>query len=285
MLLATETDSLPSSIPGCLSTSCGNLTIPFPFVTSAHCGVDDSFLITCDESYNPPKPFLGSSEVLDTSIDGLMKVRSSVASDCYNHSGSQINGGVLEQTSYQFQFPISSTWNKFTAIGCDTYAFLEGWSEGSKKTSAGCVSLCHSIDSVVNGTCSGIGCCQASILPGVEDFSVDIRSFRNLSKIRSFNPCGYAFVVEADAFEFSSLDLENMRNRTTVPVVLDWSIGNVTCQVAQRNLSSYVCQALHSECLDASHGRDYRCICVKGFQGNPYLPDGCQGTKNFCVQD
>lgn len=147
--------------------------------------------------------------------------------------------------------------------------------------------LVSCIDSVVDGACSGIGCCQASILPGVKDFSVDIRSFRNLSKVRSFNPCGYAFVVQADAFEFSSLDLLNM-NRTTVPVVLDWSIGNVTCQVAQRNHSTYVCQTLHSECLDASHGRGYRCNCVKGFQGNPYLPDGCQDideckTSNPCI--
>ncbi|KAK4391020.1 Wall-associated receptor kinase [Sesamum angolense] len=274
MLLATEINSAPSPEPGC-ATSCGNLTIPYPFGTSNHCSHDYSFLINCNHSYNPPKPFLnsGSIEVLDISLDGLLKVASSVASDCYDKSGAQISGTVSELTLSKFL--ISSTQNKFVAVGCDTYALVEG-SDEWKQMSAGCVSWCDSVESVVNRTCSGIGCCQTSIPKGVKDFLVDIRSFRNHTRVKSFNPCGYAFVVEAKAFEFSSPDLKDLQNRKTVPVVLDWTVGNITCQDARKDVSSFACRANHSECIDSSTGLGYRCNCVTGFLGNPYLVDGCE---------
>ncbi|KAL0326109.1 UNVERIFIED_CONTAM: Wall-associated receptor kinase [Sesamum radiatum] len=274
MLLATEIKSAPSPEPGC-ATSCGNLTIPYPFGTGNHCSHDYSFLINCNHSYNPPKPFLnlGSIEVLDISLDGSLKVASSVASDCYDKSGAQVSGTVSELTLSKFL--ISSTQNKFVAVGCDTYALVEG-SDEWKQMSAGCVSWCDSIESVVNRTCSGIGCCQTSIPKGVKDFLVDIRSFRNHTRVKSFNPCGYAFVVEAKAFEFSSSDLEDLQNRKTIPVVLDWTVGNITCQEARKDVSSFACRANHSECIDSSTGLGYRCNCLTGFQGNPYLVDGCE---------
>lgn len=41
----------------------------------------------------------------------------------------------------------------------------------------------------------------------------------------------YAFVVD-DSYNFSSLDLKNMQNRKTIPLVLDWSIVNNTYEKA-----------------------------------------------------
>ncbi|PIN12636.1 Serine/threonine protein kinase [Handroanthus impetiginosus] len=274
LLLATEINSEVLPKTDC-PTRCGNLSIPFPFGTTSDCYLDDSFLIYCNHSYNPPKPFLnsGNVEVLEISLGGLMKVSSSVASHCYDDSGARINGTISELTLSKF--PISSTHNKFTAVGCDTYAFMEG-SKERKQMSAGCVSWCDSINNVINRTCSGIGCCQTSIAKGVKDFFVDIQSFRNHTTVKSFNPCGYAFVVEAEAFQFSSSDLKDLGNRKTVPVVLDWSVGNMTCQEARKNLSSYACKAIHSECSDSRNGFSYLCNCLSGFQGNPYLIDGCQ---------
>ncbi|PIN12637.1 Serine/threonine protein kinase [Handroanthus impetiginosus] len=274
LLLATEINSEILPKTDC-PTSCGNLNIPFPFGTDSDCSLDDFFLISCNHSYNPPKPFLnfGNTEVLDISLDGLMKVSSSVASVCYDDSGAQINGTISELTLSKFL--VSNTRNKFTAVGCDTHALMEG-SKERKRISAGCISWCDSIDIAVNGTCSGIGCCQSSIPKGVKDFWVNIRTFTNDTTVKSFYPCGYAFVVEAKAFKFSSLDLKDLRNRKTVPVVLDWSVGNVACQEAQKNLSSYACRAVHSECSDSRNGFGYLCNCLTGFQGNPYLVDGCQ---------
>ncbi|KAG8367683.1 hypothetical protein BUALT_Bualt16G0098400 [Buddleja alternifolia] len=259
---------------------CGTLAIPFPFGTSSDCSLDESFLINCNNhNYDPPKPFLNpdSIEVLDISLDGLMKVASSIASDCYDKSGSQVYATVSDLTLSHF--PISSTRNKFTAVECDTYALVEG-SEEWKQMSAGCVSWCDSIDCVVNGACSRIGCCQTSIPKGLNDFLVDIPSFRHHTRVTSFNPYGYAFVVEPEAFEFWTSDLKDLRNKKIVPVVLDWSVGNVTCQEARKNLSSYACQSIHGECKDSSNGVGYHCHCLKGFEGNPYLLDGCRGTTS-----
>lgn len=202
-------------------TSCGNLTIPFPFGTSPDCSLDDSFLITCNHNHNPPKPFLnlGPIEVLDISLDGFIIVASSIASGCYDGSGSQVNNFSSKLTLSEFQ--ISNTRNKLTAVGCDTFALAKGLKEW-RGMKAGCVSWCDSIDRVVNGSCSGIGCCQTSIPKGVDNFFVETRSFRNHTTVNSFNPCGYAFVVETDAFKFSSLDLKDLQRRKVVPVVLDW---------------------------------------------------------------
>ncbi|GFQ01647.1 wall-associated receptor kinase 2 [Phtheirospermum japonicum] len=277
LFLAIKTKSSSILLPTTTcQTTCGNLNIPFPFGTTPNCSLDHSFVITCNYNYNPPKPFLNSGpiEILDISPDdGLMKITSSVASNCYDNSSSQVN--TISELSLS-KFTISSTLNKFTAVGCDTYALIEGSSKGWKQMSTGCVSWCHDIGSVTNGTCSGIGCCQTSIPNGVRDFLVDIRSFRNHTRVRSFNRCGYAFVVEDGAYEFVSSDLEDLRNRKSVPVVLDWSVGNVSCWVARNNVSGFACLANHSECVDSSNVVGYRCKCLAGFEGNPYLVDGCQ---------
>ncbi|KAK6114962.1 hypothetical protein DH2020_007231 [Rehmannia glutinosa] len=274
-ILSTKTNSAQIPNPTC-PTTCGNLTVHFPFGTSSNCSLDDSFLITCDQNYSPPKPFLnpGTVEILDISLhDGQIRIASSIASDCYDDSGQQINGTISELTLSKFT--ISSSRNKFAAVGCDTYALVEG-SNDWNQMSAGCVSWCDSIENVANKTCSGIGCCQTSIPKGVKDYLVDIRSFRNHSRVRGFNPCGYAFVVENEGFEFSSMDLKDLGNRKSVPVVLDWSVGNVTCEEGRRNISSFACRANHSECSDSSSGIGYYCRCLEGFEGNPYLDDGCQ---------
>ncbi|PIN19068.1 hypothetical protein CDL12_08253 [Handroanthus impetiginosus] len=280
LLLATEIKSAMLPEADC-PTMCGNLTIPFPFGTTSDCYLDDSFLITCNHSYNPPMPFLnmGKSQVLEISLDGVMKVASSVASDCYDDSGAQINGTISELVSYKF--PISSTRNKFTVVGCDTFAFYKTSNE-QRQRMTGCVTSCDSIDYVINGTCTGIGCCQTYIPKGVKDFFVNIGSYRNHTRVNNFNSCGYAFVVEAEAFEFSTSDIKDLRNIKRVPVVLDWSVGDVTCKEARENLSSYACRAIHSECSDSRNELGHRCNCLTGFQGNPYLVDGCQDI-NECT--
>ena len=146
-----------------------------------------------------------------------------------------------------------------------------------------CLSLCDSVESVVNGSCSGIGCCQTSIPEGVIDFTVGLGSFSNHSAVLNFNPCGFGFVVEEKVYNFSSLDLTNLLNIETVPVVLDWAVGNETCPDAQINLTSYACKAAYSECYNSNNGPGYRCNCSSGSQGNPYLVDGCKGTNFICV--
>lgn len=106
-------------------------------------------------------------------------------------------------------------------------------------------------------------------------------SLNNHSGVWSFNPCSFAFLGEADRFSFRGVDDLRDLNFTrriadSVPILLDWAVGNLTCDGARKS-NDYACQE-NSRCVDADNDSGgYRCTCEQGFQGNPYLSPGCQG--------
>uniref|UniRef100_A0A0E0DCA0 Protein kinase domain-containing protein n=1 Tax=Oryza meridionalis TaxID=40149 RepID=A0A0E0DCA0_9ORYZ len=62
---------------------------------------------------------------------------------------------------------------------------------------------------------------------------------------------------------------------------VQWAVANLTCLEAQQNISGYACVSINSTCLGVNSTDDYigyRCSCTLGFQGNPYIQDGCQGV-------
>jgi hypothetical protein len=61
---------------------------------------------------------------------------------------------------------------------------------------------------------------------------------------------------------------------------VQWAVANLTCQEAKKNSSGYGCVSINSTCVgvnstDAYIG--YRCRCMSGFDGNPYIQNGCRG--------
>ncbi|KAJ4759675.1 Wall-associated kinase family protein [Rhynchospora pubera] len=105
------------------------------------------------------------------------------------------------------------------------------------------------------------------------------------SSVSVFSRCSYAAVMEADNFIFNTSYITTTnfwdKNNGVVPILVDWSIGNETCEVAQRNTSNYACVSSNSVCTDMQNGPGYICNCSKGYEGNPYLKDGCQ-DKDEC---
>ncbi|CBI18947.3 unnamed protein product, partial [Vitis vinifera] len=177
---------------------------------------------------------------------------------------------------------------RFFAVGCDTYALLQGYQGGDLYTT-GCMSICSSEKQVQDGSCSGAGCCQVSFPEGLDDTTLTLSSYFNHTKVHDFNPCSYAFIAEESAFNFSSKNLTNLQDMEKLPRVVDWSIGNETCQVAKTNPSSYACKE-NSTCSEPSGRSGYLCKCFDGYHGNPYL-DGCQdidecenSSLNKCVE-
>ena len=106
-------------------------------------------------------------------------------------------------------------------------------------------------------------------------------SINSHKDVWSFNPCSFAFIIQKDKFSFSSAYLTSLQNNETRPMVLDWAIGNETCDVA-RNKGNYICGA-NSNCSDLKYGSapGYGCKCKNGYDGNPYLKDGCQGIYSI----
>ncbi|KAL2500227.1 Wall-associated receptor kinase 2 [Forsythia ovata] len=263
--------------PGCPS-KCGNLTVPFPFGIGlgTGCSIGSWFDVNCSTSFDPPRAFIatGNLHILDIS-DNEIRVKNFVAASCYNRFGVLIrnNTASINLASTPFSFSDS---NKFTIVGCDEFALIAG-SEGRNFTS-GCVSLCSNSEDLIEGECSGIGCCQTAIPKGLKKFNSNLGSLGNHKDIWSFDPCGYAFLGDQNSYTFHKSDLfdQTFQNRTTenVPVVIDWAIGDQNCSDAQKS-NDFACRG-NSFCVDSDTGLGgYRCSCLQGFEGNPYLSPGC----------
>ena len=280
-IMAAAAIAYPLALPNC-SDSCGDVKIPYPFGTTEGCYWKESgdFFINCNKSSGQPQPMKGVLPVTNISIEGEMNILMYNAIDCYNESGTPLEMINTKQSLMGVpSFTVSIT-NKFVAVGCDTFAFLRGTLKDERFTT-GCLSTCNNTHNIVNGDCSGIGCCHLDIPEGLKDINFAAYSFNNHSDVWSFNPCGFAFIIQKDKFSFFSAYLTSLPNNRTLPMVLDWAIGNETCEVA-RNKGNYICGA-NSTCSDLKNGSrpGYRCKCKKGYDGNPYLKDGCQGIYSI----
>ncbi|KAF5450672.1 hypothetical protein F2P56_031002 [Juglans regia] len=275
MVAAASATSLAK--PNC-QNRCGDVEIPYPFGTTENCYLDDNYFINCSNS----KPLRGNIEVVNISIQGELEILMFIAEECYqNSSGVHVVDNTTSLTTATFT--ISNIKNKFFAVGCDTYANLTAY-RNNEPFSIGCMSTCQSLTNVDSGSCSGIGCCQVDIPTGLKNFTLEANSFDYHKNVYDFSPCSFAFVTNEE-FKFSSDYLETMPvdKEGNLKMVLDWAIGNQTCKTAPSK-PDYVC-GQNAECDNPPEGVDgYHCKCKEGYEGNPYLHDGCQDIKECQVR-
>ncbi|XP_022863735.1 wall-associated receptor kinase 2-like [Olea europaea var. sylvestris] len=261
--------------PNCKNL-CGNVPIPFPFGTTEACFYNRSFLVTCNETFSPPKAFVTNStvEITNISLEGQLRVLSYIAKDCYYQNGNRsLHNAPLIQLIWGLSI---STANKFTVVGCDTNGFVHGRRFNKNFYRTGCNSYCGSKEDLADGMCSGLGCCQTSIPKDVRRAEMTLQSYDKFKNVWDFNNCSYSFLAEESAFNFTPSSLSSLRNVISLPMVVDWAVGDGTCVEAQNNMSSYACKSLNSKCKEPDNGYGYRCYCDEGFRGNPYLDGGCQ---------
>ncbi|KAL0351338.1 UNVERIFIED_CONTAM: Wall-associated receptor kinase [Sesamum calycinum] len=269
----------PVAKPNC-TDRCGNVSIPFPFGTTPDCYGNDSFFVTCNQTIHPgPKLFLQHSniEITDISLDGQLTVLFYTAEACY------ANGTKISYNNPWIFFPsfitVNNTANKFTIVGCDAYAYIYGRRLGNRNYTSGCMAFgTDDMLNLVDGSCTGLGCCQLAYIPkDVSRLEIELRSFTNYTTRSGFDNCTHAFFAAETAFNFSRQSVADLKNVTKLPMVADWAIGiNMTCKEAEKNSSDYACKSSNSRCYEPDNGYGYRCSCQEGYQGNPYLIDGCQ---------
>lgn len=278
ILLCVAGEGADISKPGCPS-KCGDLAVPYPFGIgiNSSCSVSPFFAIDCDASFHPPKAFLtiDNLEVVGIS-EGKMSVKNRVALECYDvdENPTQSIQFLMNLSGSPFSF---SNDNKLTVVGCDDVAFLSRDDDDWTDLISSCVAICSKPGELSNGFCSGIGCCQSSIPEDLQSIYVYMDTIKWHSKVHNFSSCGYSFLADTNSYSFNVSDISDSSIVTTitqtVPLLIDWAIGNKTCN----QIGKSICQP-NSVCVDSgSTLGGYRCNCSNGYHGNPYLSPGCQG--------
>lgn len=278
MLYLASTSAQPA--PGC-QARCGDVEVPYPFGIGKDCAIDKGFEINCNTTASGiEKPFIVNVEVLNISVSrGKTRALNKMSTYCYDRTTTTMEEDLWRLDFSEWPYRFSNTDNRFMVIGCNTLAYIYNINNRTGYTTA-CASVCASPRALTNGSCLGVGCCQNDIPKGLTRYDVKFYSVYNDSDSWQFNPCSYAALVESESFNFSSEYITTMKFNETYeghqPLVLDWAIGNVTCDVA-RTIPSYACHDRQSLCVDSVNGPGYLCTCPKGYKGNPYLSDGCTG--------
>nr|XP_043639436.1 wall-associated receptor kinase 2-like [Erigeron canadensis] len=255
-----------------------NVTIPYPFGTREGCYLNELYFVNCTNL----KIFKTSIKVLKISADGDLRGLVPISHRCYNKHGYETSSEPRITFS---RFPLSSSRNVLTTVGCDArsnigLAYGDGYITGGLTNNAGC-------NTVKNGSCLGMGCSQVPVLYNMTSIKIHTKRNTNVTVGKwRFNNCTYGFLVQKDHYKFHVTDLYKMQRRY-FPVVLKWSVGNTSCEAAQTNRTMYMCTE-NSICIDTQTECDqtykgYRCQCAKGYQGNAYLPNGCQDI-NECEE-
>ncbi|CAJ2674908.1 unnamed protein product [Trifolium pratense] len=279
---AVASDEPQQVLPGCNYT-CGDIQIPYPFgignsTTLDHttCYMDSKFEfeLTCVNS----TLIRGENiQVLNINPQGQMEMKffvSHLCTDSNSNNTEKANKPFLRDPT----FTISSTENKFITVGCDSYGYLNSNFKGATY-STGCLTRCYDYDpKMVNGNntgkCTGLGCCQVDIPSLMKNITIQTFRFPTSTLSQEQEDCSYSFIAKQGSYNFSADHINNLPN-LTFPMVVNWAIKSESCLIAQTT-NSYACKE-NSECVDDDLDYDgYRCKCLEGFEGNPYLPGGCR---------
>ncbi|KAJ8774353.1 hypothetical protein K2173_011602 [Erythroxylum novogranatense] len=252
--------------PGC-SEYCGNVAIPFPFGVEAGCYMNENFAVACNNSFGSQKPFLTRTgmELLGVSMKLVVQVNNPVISATCNGSSTPLSptGADLSGTPFIY----SSTYTRFTAIGCNNYATF-----GTKNKAfvGGCLSICNGTQK--SGGCYGLNCCQTTIPPNLNSFNARMANISGIDSCRSNKT---SFMVDQGWLDNRIDDLDRVAQMEVVPSFLEWGTIQGSCGIAET--SSLFCST-NGFCWTQLSPR-HLCVC----ETSNYVTDsrpinsGCEG--------
>ncbi|KAM0892077.1 hypothetical protein ACQ4PT_025975 [Festuca glaucescens] len=287
VLLPRPLGAVAGSTGNC-TRHCGNISIPYPFGVEPGCYLD-GFNLTCNRSHHQPKLFLGDGtvQVLEISIpNATVRVNSARVDILLGIKGANRTWGT--GLGYAGPYFLSEDQNYLLTFGCNVLATLleDGRLVGS------CVALCptsvapaptaaaHTYRNDVNphDICSGGYCCHANLNPfsGGPPYGLQLHPIADaFSTNTGTSTCAYILHVDYRFPRPVVMD-ECDALPPVVPAVLHWLITGFTCDSS----GSSSCLSSNSLCQQTgSHfeATGHICKCSHGYQGNPYIFDGCYG--------
>ncbi|KAJ8435983.1 hypothetical protein Cgig2_004240 [Carnegiea gigantea] len=247
--------------PGCKDHG-GNITIPSPFGIGPKC-YHNHWFDSCQREVSP--------------IQQEIKKRTLVISTASTGLCGTTNGGSSELlkpalSSYDLRgspFLYSKKHNVLLVGGCGGSVTVV---DTKLQTVAGCAAVCIN-GSEVTKSCYGLGCCQTTI-----PFSLDHYGFKavNLRVVPNVSECLVVALVDSSSIINKAIDTQ-LSDFAPAPTVLEWRMENLPVQ--SPSYANSTCELRKSGADDEG---GYVCRCRADFyQGNPYLPFGCQKRRDI----
>ncbi|KAK3425134.1 hypothetical protein EUGRSUZ_F01912 [Eucalyptus grandis] len=244
-----------AALPKKCTHQCGDVTVPFPFGLEPNCPRSTDFLLDCTNTEGSGfRLMLGDLTILKISVgDSTMVVSLPEPYECDDQNGTLANRNLSINLPPNPRYRISETQNKLIVVGCNALAVV---ADKDGKFRRGCASYCTSnVDFAKETTCSGQGCCQASIPGELTTLNITLSSIDQNVSNSERGHCARAFMVDNRPFNISNLTLPTFQDvGNNMSLVLDWMVE-----------SDDVCEK----------ARD-------GYNGNPYNPSkGCKGNSTY----
>ncbi|CAM0907702.1 unnamed protein product [Alopecurus aequalis] len=260
----------PIALPGCPET-CGEIAVPYPFGIGQGC-FHEGFNLTCQKQHRTKLLLGDGTEVLGISLpDGTVRIDSNV----FQSASTDFNG-TWSGPSATGPFTVSSRYNWFVAYGCNIVAQLVPYGTAVGNIST-CASICvDSVEDISSPMCSGIGRCRAPISWDLTSYGIQVihMAVQKYAVGTSLKHTA-AFIVERAWFTIFQNNIEidpvpmcQHCGIRSVPAVLEWSLQSKLRYEGQSSNS-------FTYAVDGNNDR-MRYNCNRGYEGNPYIADGCQ---------